>query len=366
MNLERLLREVDRRLQDCDEPVRREVEDALRESLARERRFAGPAATLEAERDRRVLAEQMRAAVDAIGRPASMDGALAEAVKQTSRAVELDEVAIISHEPGAGFRVVAGQGESTDLVGRLLNDPVLPALAQLRQPKSVADAEETGERAPLPSPVNPRAWVALPMVHEGERVGLLFLGRRTASGFTEEELQRARPIALATAAVLKHGHQLAQVRRYATMLEQVVDIDQRVFLGEPPEKLGQAILECACRVGGYAGGLLVQQTPRGPVVAATAGEAFQPALGRPAPIDLASTASRRLTAQRMLEVADALEVSLPAGQTQLVPLATPDSYVGCLALLEPPDERQDERLIEAYASRAAIAWRHAAAQAGRG
>jgi hypothetical protein len=364
--VERLLREVERRLQEFDAPLRRSVLEALREALVRERRFAELPATVEEERERRIEADQLREAVDAIGRPVSTEAALAEAVKQTSRVVEVDAVAVVSHEPPNGFRVVAALGAATEgLVGRLLTDPRLPALTECHQPTSVADAEATGEQAPLPLSELLRAWAALPMLHEGECVGLLVLGRRVASGFGEEELHLARQIAVSVAAVLRHGRQLTQVRRYAVLLEQVAEVDQRVFRGEPLDRLGQAVLDGACRVGGYGGGLLVLQTPRGPIVAATAGEAFAPAQGRPAPADLAATTSRRLSAARMLEVADALEVVLPAGQTQLVPLATADAYVGCLALLEPPDETPDERLIESYALRAAVAWRHAASDAAR-
>jgi hypothetical protein len=73
--------------------------------------------------------------------------------------------------------------------------------------------------------------------------------------------------------------------------------------------------------------------------------------------------ARRLGAARMLEVAEALGVVLPAQQSLLVPLVTVDAYVGCLVLLDPGGESPDDRLMEAFASRAAVAWRHAAARA---
>jgi hypothetical protein len=47
----------------------------------------------------------------------------------------------------------------------------------------------------------------------------------------------------------------------------------------------------------------------------------------------------------------------------LVPLATPDAHVGTLVLADPDGESPDDRLMEAYASRAAAAWVYAA---GRG
>ena len=55
----------------------------------RERRWVDPSLTIEDERERRVEAEEMREMVEAIDRPAATEAALAEAVKQMARAVEL-------------------------------------------------------------------------------------------------------------------------------------------------------------------------------------------------------------------------------------------------------------------------------------
>jgi hypothetical protein len=196
-------------------------------------------------------------------------------------------------------------------------------------------------------------------------VGLLMAGRRAPTAFSEEEILRAKAVAFWAAAALRRGQLLEQVRRYAALLEQVVTVDQRVFDGASPDDVAEVILQGACRVGNYEGGLLVLQTPRGPVVAATAGESFAAAASRPAPPDLCATSARRLTPPRMLEVAEALGTELPAEQTYLVPLATPDAHVGCLVLPDPNGESADDRLMEAYASRAAAAWRHAALHHGR-
>ena len=360
MNIDRLLRDFEARLAGQDESVRRELLDALRESVARERRWLDPSLTVEAERERRVMAEEMRDVVEAIGRPARLDEALEEALRQLVRIVEVDAGLVAAFEPGTGFRVAALLHGGDALLGQLLSGPRIELLRETRQPIVIADAE--AEAAPLPFATTPalRTWAALPLLHEGELVGLLIAGRQALSGFTEAELHRAKQIAFAAGAALARGQHIAQLRRYIVMLEQVIEIDQRVFRGDSSERLGQAILDGACRVGGYRGGLLVLQTPRGPRCAAAAGEAFAPAVGRAAPADLASTAARRLAPERMLNVAESLGVALPAEQTFLVPLASPESYVGCLVLLDPNGESPDDRLIEAYASRAAAAWRHAA------
>jgi hypothetical protein len=196
-------------------------------------------------------------------------------------------------------------------------------------------------------------------------VGLLVAGRKAADPLTDDELLRARAVAFWASATLRRGQQVEQIRRYVSLLEQVSAVDETVFDGAGPERVAQAILAGACRVGSYRGGLLVLQTPRGPVVAATNGEAFAGAAGKPAPGELAATVTRRLRAERMLEVAEALGTQLPAEQTYLVPLATPDKYVGCLVLLDPSGESPDDRLLEAYAPRAAAALRYAAELAGQ-
>ncbi len=124
--------------------------------------------------------------------------------------------------------------------------------------------------------------------------------------------------------------------------------------------MGRAILEGASKGGNYTGGLLILESPRGPVVAATSGEGFSDAEGRAAPADLAATATRRLPASRTPEVGAALGIDLPAHPMYLVALNTSDAHVGTLALLDPDGETPDDRLMEAYGSRAATAYRHAA------
>jgi hypothetical protein len=360
MNIDRLLRDVESRFADRDDGLRQEILDALREAIARERRHLDPSFTVEDERERRRLAEELRAALEAIHSSVNPEDALDEVLKQLGRVVDVDFAAVAVRDPGAGFRVAAVRGgETPGLVGSPIADARLEAAREERRALRVSDAE--AETAPLPIPGAPamRSWASLPLLLEGDVVGMLFAARRDLDAFTDDEMARAKAVAFWAAAALRRGQLMDQVRRYATLLEQVVAIDRRVFRGEGPEALGLAIVEGACRIGSYRAGMLVVQTPRGPVVAAATGEAFAAAAGRPAPPDLAATAARRLPTARMLEVAESLGMVLPAEQTYLVPLNAPDTYVGCLALLDPGGESPDDRLMEAYASRAAEAWRHA-------
>jgi GAF domain len=365
MNVDRLLRDVEGSLADLDDARRFEVLDAVREAIARERRMLGPSLTVEVERERRRNAEELRRALEAISRPTHPEEALAEVLSQLGRVVAVDYAVVVAADPETGFRVLAVRGSEEGSAGAPVVDPRLDTVRQSRQPMSVADAE--AEEAPVPVPGAPalRAWTALPLLLEGDVVGLLVTGRLAADPFTEDELIRVKAVAFWAAATLGRGRLVEHIRRYASMLEQVIAVHERVFEEADPDGLAQIILQSACRIGGYRGGLLVLQTPRGPLVAATAGEAFAPALGRAAPPDLAATVVRRLGPERMLEVAETLKTELPAERTYLVPLATADAYVGCLALLDPDGESPDDRLMEAYGARAAAAWLHVAGQQAR-
>ena len=371
LNTDRLLRDVEGRLAAmggaaaADEALRQDVVDALREAIARERRRLDPDTTVERERERRQLAEELRASLEAIHGSVRPEEALDEVLKQVDRVVSADLTLVAVAEPEGTLRVAAVRGaEAGGLVGTLLADPRLDAVRGERRAVRVADAEAEGALALAGAPAV-RSWAALPLLLEGEVVGVLVTGRTALDAFTDDELLLAKVVAFWAAAALVRVRQLEQMRRYTTLLEQVVDVDQRVFRGEGPDALPPAILEGACRIGGYRGGLLVLQTPRGPVVAATSGDAFAGALRRPAPADLASAATRRLPAARMLDVAEGLGVQLPAEQVYLVPLATDEGWMGCLTLLDPNGQSPEDRLLEAYASRAAAAWRHAALHHGR-
>jgi hypothetical protein len=361
LNIDRLLRDVESRLADWDEPLRHELMDVLREAIARERRWLDPSLTVERERERRQDAEELRGALEAIHRSVRPAEALDEVLKQLERVVPTDFAVLAVAEPGAGLRVSAVRGAEPDVfAGALLADERHLALArEERRAVAVTDAEAGAAPFPLVGapPLGP--WLALPLLLEGDVVGMLVAGRRAEGAFSPEEIQRTKAVASWSAATLRQVQQADQLRRYATLLEQVADVDQRVFRGDRPDALAAAILEGACRVGSYRGGVLILQTPRGPVVAAAHGEAFAGAVGRTAPADLASTSSRRLPAARMLDVAESLGMELPAEQTYLVPLVAPDAYVGCLALLDPNGESPDDRLMDAYAARTALAFRHA-------
>ena len=270
-------------------------------------------------------------------------------------------------EPGGALRVARGarSGAGRPRRSAPVADPRLEQAREDRQALRVVDAEAEGA-LDLPGAPPLRSWVALPLLLEGDVVGMLLAGRAALDTFTEDELLRAKAVAFWAAAALRRVQLQDQVRRYATLLEQVVEVDQRVFRGDGPDALSPAILEGACRIG---------ELPRGDAGAA---DPARPRRGR----DVGRGLRRRRRAAPRPRTSprwpcDACRrrgcstwpsrwaCRLPAQQVFLVPLATADGWLGCLVLLDPNGESPEDRLLEAYASRSAAAWRHAAAHHGR-
>jgi hypothetical protein len=366
MNTDRLLREVERRLVGLDESHRNEVLDAIREEIARERRRVDPSLTVEAERERRVEAEILREVLEAINRQAHLDETIDEVLKQLARLAAFDSCWVALLETEGRLRIISVRGfpEPGKVLGTTYREALADAIVESRMPLSLPDAQADERFTGVPGGPPVRSWLGLPLLMEGEVVGVLCLGRDQVDPFLDEDLHRARAVAFSAAAAIRKAQLLGQVRRYAALLEQVVAVDQTVFNGADARSVARVILQGAARVGNYRAGMFVQAGPKGPVVLVAMGDACAGTEGRAAPGDLAATATRRLPPSRVLEMGEALGVTLPAQEMYLVPLSTSEIHVGALALLDPDGESPDDRLMESYALRAATAYLHVARAKG--
>jgi GAF domain len=358
MDTDRLLRDVERRLSGLDEAYRAEVVDALREEISRERRRVDPTLTVEAERERRLEAENLREVLEAINRPTRLEATAEEVLKQLARVVPCDTCGLALRAADAQFRFLATRGfpNAAQVQGEPFRSPWTDALLESPQTVSVSDADAEGGNVALDASLPIRSWAAIPLLVEGDVIGLVALGRDHVEPFNEDEVHRAKLIAFSAAAAIRRSQSLEQVRRYASLMEQLVALDQAVFAGAPASDLARTILEGAGKVGTYRGGVLVLLSPRGPVVAAAMGSAFQGTEGRTAPADLTAEVIRRLPPERMPEIGEALGTRLPDQEIYLIPLASGGTPLGTLALLDPDGETPDDRLMESYASRAATAY----------
>jgi GAF domain-containing protein len=366
MNVDRLLREVEARLIGLDDSPRREVLDALREEIARERRRVEPELTVEAERRRRVEAETLREVLEAINRPSRLDETMDEVLKQISRLLSCDSGLIALLEGDGSFRVLAARGlaESHSLAGRRFRNALTDELRESRAVLSVADVEGDPRFSALEGLPPVRSWCGVPLLVEGEVIGILSFSRDRVAPFEDEDLHAAKAVAFSAAAAIKRAELHAKVHRYAVLMEQLVAVDQAVFGGADLVNVARLIIQGAGRIGNYRGGFFVLQGQRGPEVRASLGDAFAVVEGREAPLEMDTSETKRLPAEVLPALGRALGLTLPPQELYLVPLASDETHVGTLALIDPDGETADDRLMESFASRAAAAYLYAAR--GRG
>jgi len=290
------------------------------------------------------------------------DEALDEVLKQLARVVHMD---FALWRCGAGGRPAGGGGPRAGRGGArgvTLEDPRLVALRDEPRALLVADAETEGRLALAGAPPL-RSWLALPLLLEGDVVGLLLAGRLALDSFTDEELLRTKAVAFWAAAAIRRVQLLAQVRRYAALLEQVWTWTSassaargRTCCPPPSSRAPAASAATAgdARDADAAGAGGRRRLGRG----------LRRALRRPARrprLDRRPAPPRRAHARRggVARRRAAGRAGVPRA------LATPESWVGCLALLDPNGESPEDRLLEAYASRAAAAYSHASLHHGR-
>lgn len=360
MNTDRLLREIGKRLEKLSPGDREEALDAVREEIGRERRRSSdPEARVEVERERRLEAETLREVLEAIHHQSRLNETIEEILKQIQRLVSLDSCTLALSEPGGGFRVVAGRGfvDPKRILGHIFRNGLSDEVRRGRC-LTLPDVHQDPGFTPLPGSADIRACAGIPLVVEGEVIGMIRLERNRVDPFDEEDLHRARVLAFSAAAAIRNARLLDQVRRYARLMERVVAVDQAVFSNQTPDQVAATILDGALRFGEYPGGLLVLREAGDLRVAAAQGEAFEAAQGLIAPEVFFVNAPLRLEPGLSVEAGRVLGVTLPQESLYLVPLGAGESQLGSLVLQDPNGETPDDQLLEAYTTRAASAYLH--------
>src|SRR5262245_27020623 len=248
MDSDRLLRQVEKRLADLPERERVEALDAIREEMAREKRRAREAAAkVEVERERRHEAELMREVMEAINRQSRLEETIEEVLKQLTLIVSVDSCSLALLDTGGRFRIIAGRGfpDPSKIVGLDFHDPLSDALRQHVWPVAISDVREDPRFVVIEGSQSVRSWTGIPLVVEGEVIGLLCLDRHRLEPFDEEDLHRARALAFSAGAAIRKAQLLEQTRRYAALLERVVEVDQAVFAAKPLTEVARIILDGA-------------------------------------------------------------------------------------------------------------------------
>ncbi len=364
MNTDRLLREVERRLASLPEQARAEALDAIREEIGRERRRIDPGDTVERERERRQMAETLRDILEAINRQSRLEDTIDEVLKQLARVVVFDSCSIALLDADGRFRIIAARGfaDVDKIVGQTFRNRLREATAERPWPLSVPDVDKDPRFERLPGGESVRSWAGIPLLVEGQLIGLLSLDRHRVEPFGDEELHRAKAVAFSGAAAIHKAQLLENLRRYATLMERVVEVNQAVFAGKGRAEVARLILEGAVKLGASPGGALVLAGKDRKVAAASG--PFASVLGKKAPADLAGREIQHMAAKDTAGIGTALGVKLRGHRLHLIPLTSEDAHVATLALLEPAGAAADDSLMQAYASRAADAYVHAVRDSG--
>lgn len=360
MNLDRLLRDVERRLEHFSEDVRRAVRDVIREEAARVRRVHDPAVTLEAERERRVEAETLREVLEAINRQARLEDTIEEVLRQLARVVAFDSCSIGLLEDGH-CRIIAARGfpDTVKVVGVRFQAPVLDEIRERHWPISLADVSADPRFSPQRESGPIRSWAGLPLLVEGQVLGILNLDRHRVDPFSEDDLHRARAVAFSAAAAIRNATVLEHVRGYAQLMEVVADVAADVFALRPLDTLRRTLLRGVLRIGRYPWALLLERGEDGLRVRAASDAEHAALVGREAPDVLWVAELRRFDAGASEALASALGLPPPLGEWLALPLRAQERVPAVVVLLDVDGETPAERLLEAYASRAGEAYAHA-------
>jgi hypothetical protein len=336
------------------------VRDAIREEAARTRRFHDPAVTLEAERERRVEAETLREVLEAINRQARLEDTIEEVLRQLARVVEFDSCSIGLFEDGH-CRIIAARGfaDAVKVVGVRFQAPVLDEMRERHWPISLADVSADARFALQRESGPIRSWAGLPLLVEGQVLGVLNLDRHRVDPFSDDDLHRARTVAFSAAAAIRNATVLEHVRGYAQLMEVVADVAADVFARRPLEALRSTLLRGAVRIGRYPWALLLERGDEGLRVRAASDSEHSALVGREAPEVLWVAELRRFDAAASEALASALGLPSAPGEWLALPLRAHERIPAVLVLLDIDGESPAERLLEAYASRAGEAYAHA-------
>lgn len=310
------------------------------------------------ERHRRVEAEALRAVVDAASRETRLADAAAQFLDGVARLIRAHGCALAMREPGGRFRMVASRGFAEPSLpdAESFSTGLTDRLRQLRGPVPLPEWEvrKRGGRGFAPAQVV--GW-AVPLLLDEEVIGLVTIRRSRIDPFAPEHLRTLQALANAAAVPLSHAQTGEQMRRYAALLDRALAVAQCAFEGAEPATLARAILEGAGQVGQYRGAAFVDVSASGPRVTATLGT-LAGAVDRAAPAELAAATVGRLPADRVRQLGATLGLTLADDAILLVPVTTAEQHLATMALVDPDGESPDDRLMEAYASRVALAYHY--------
>ncbi len=179
------------------------------------------------EQEQRQLAEALMEAMAIINEPLDVHEVIGRILERLDKVVPGDSsnVMLLEGEQVRLFQRYQAKAPGTPMPEKryaLSQLPVLQKVFQTREPVIINDTRQEPLWVVLENTESIRAYLAVPIQKSGEAIGVLNINSDTPYRFTPTMARRLQAFADQVAIALEHARLYAQLRSYATMLEERV------------------------------------------------------------------------------------------------------------------------------------------------
>lgn len=203
-----------------------------------------------AEKRARETAEILQQSGASLTSSLSTTGVLEGVLENLAHILACDRFSVLLKE-GDYLVIMASRGFPPELpdqkdgrifIGDAAEDGIFPQIYRTQRSLHITDVRSQGDWIYLPRVDPARVWLGIPLIYQGEVIGILSLVRLRPAPFAAEEISRAETFANQAAIALKNAQLYEQVARFNQNLELEVEARtedlQQAF--EQLEKLDQA------------------------------------------------------------------------------------------------------------------------------
>lgn len=183
----------------------------------------------QSEQERRRVADTLREVAHMMTGVLALDEIFAMILDQLARIVPYDTASLMLRE-GDMLRIVAARGFDESIRERVEHlelhvddDPSLAQVLYTRRPLVLIDAREAPPSNVDDGTEHIRGWVGAPLLLGDEVIGILNVDSATVGAYDEEDAQLVLALASQAAQAIRNARLFAEVRRFNTELEQLVN-----------------------------------------------------------------------------------------------------------------------------------------------
>lgn len=183
---------------------------------------------LEEEREHRELAETLSTVIGVINSSLGREEVLNVILDQLSQVLTFDNASIMLHEEDSLRRVASrsihkGRGEEGERVISLSRLPHVQQAFTTEAPVIIADTVKDDRWLALPGIDQIRSWMGIPLIVQGEVIGLLNVSTSRPGFYTARDARVAMMFADQSATAIQNARFYTQLQTHAAQLEQRVE-----------------------------------------------------------------------------------------------------------------------------------------------